>query len=1137
MNKKLLLILCTVATAFSSQFSETAYVDYWGNYPGEIYNFTFCDHTCELLGLPQNHFTQISDTYTFFDNGQNQFFSLEPWNHSLLWGKLSNSARMDLDASLNSISSRGRGLGRTEEKLYMYNPNAITAYSHGDDLTNSDKTVYIVDSGNNRIGVMDYCAATDEMSFNSYINNLYYPLDADVFDGGTANNSSLWVTEYNSNSVSVFTMSGELMTRIFQYTDLSGNLREFSLPDNLVLSRTGIDIPEKLYLIQGSPAKLHAFTIDNQSGEISLQEEWNFADFQMDYQLSDMDIDAWGDLLITDYQNSCLYKIKSDGTYLCDWGIYGQAYDRLNHPLSVNCIRGDDSRIVVSDLWSEYTGVHYFRYGADILNISITPAALNEISVQYTLTNRTRITLALLDEGGNLIDEIFGMDTDFYQDSGIHSSTIFLPGSGDYQLQFQYRPYHDLDSAENEEITLEFSVPDQTLSGYLSSGVHEISGDVMIPAGSTSFLEYDAILRFAENSSLQVYGNLNAVGYDGYPIIFEAAGNDWNGIHFTGETSSMSRLEHCIIRGSSLSGLTFTGSSPTIESCTISGNASENGAGLFIGPGSHPQLINCTISENTASQNGGGIFLAADAEFESTGFLDIRQNAAQNGGGIFLDQAAAQDIHDVTISENSALSGAGIFCSENSQTVIEKAHISDNSAEYAGGGLYLHLTDYSSIRHSLVVNNQALTGGGLSSLRSDIVFQDVTLSNNSGYGIYTFDGSDLHVTNSILWANFPGQISFGADYSPGTAALSYSIVEGGLPGIETHDNGSILQYESCYDQDPRFVSSQMPFDYHFTWKSPCLNNGSPAFQDPDGSISDIGAVPFNFEPGDLNGDWAVNVLDMPWMTAWILYPIPEIPTDNMLYLSDLAPVPRDDWIDILDCVGLFSIILGREINQDIALDGEANLFLSHLNRSDQVLTIALESTVPVAGFQFDLEMDSGSALEVIESTSNTQQFELEYREYDENHVRILVYPLLVDAVVQPGIHEVLELRFTQSDLGKDNQNIELINPVISDQSGRNVCTGNASVENIIPDSFDLGSPYPNPFNPITAIRYELPVRCEVQVTVLDALGRQVSELVKDDQEPGSYTTYWDAAGNASGIYFVKLQTADYNATVKVVLLK
>jgi hypothetical protein len=84
--------------------------------------------------------------------------------------------------------------------------------------------------------------------------------------------------------------------------------------------------------------------------------------------------------------------------------------------------------------------------------------------------------------------------------------------------------------------------------------------------------------------------------------------------------------------------------------------------------------------------------------------------------------------------------------------------------------------------------------------------------------------------------------------------------------------------------------------------------------------------------------------------------------------------------------------------------------------------------------------------------------------------------------------------------------------------------------------------YPNPFNPSTTVRYDVPSRGRVVVSVFDARGALVTTLVDEDKESGSYPVRWDGLDDtgtrvSSGVYFVTVAFGGARKTTKAVLLK
>jgi hypothetical protein len=92
-------------------------------------------------------------------------------------------------------------------------------------------------------------------------------------------------------------------------------------------------------------------------------------------------------------------------------------------------------------------------------------------------------------------------------------------------------------------------------------------------------------------------------------------------------------------------------------------------------------------------------------------------------------------------------------------------------------------------------------------------------------------------------------------------------------------------------------------------------------------------------------------------------------------------------------------------------------------------------------------------------------------------------------------------------------------------------------ENELPSSFELAQNYPNPFNPCTTIRYGIPNRAQVTLTVFNTLGQQVAQLVNGEVEAGYHDVGFDGSGLASGVYLYRIQAGSYGETKKVLLVR
>lgn len=95
---------------------------------------------------------------------------------------------------------------------------------------------------------------------------------------------------------------------------------------------------------------------------------------------------------------------------------------------------------------------------------------------------------------------------------------------------------------------------------------------------------------------------------------------------------------------------------------------------------------------------------------------------------------------------------------------------------------------------------------------------------------------------------------------------------------------------------------------------------------------------------------------------------------------------------------------------------------------------------------------------------------------------------------------------------------------------------------LLPQSINLLSNYPNPFNSSTVIRFETAVKGKVAIDILDIMGRQISTLAENEYGPGYHEIRWDGQDNtgatvASGRYFVRAVSDGHSQSLPVTLLK
>ena len=184
----------------------------------------------------------------------------------------------------------------------------------------------------------------------------------------------------------------------------------------------------------------------------------------------------------------------------------------------------------------------------------------------------------------------------------------------------------------------------------------------------------------------------------------------------------------------------------------------------------------------------------------------------------------------VTINKNVVVMGSGFETTIINSTSNPTINMSSGKllwfdiSSTAGDGIKVSGT--SAIISNCVIRGCSGNGIIANTNGSSTTIVNCTILNNGGYGIGSWSGGALSVTNCISMYN--GNKGFYRDwYSGGILNLSY----GDGPISQTNGN------QGCIELDPQFVSSS---DLHISQGSPCWDKGNPSLLDPDGSQSDMG---------------------------------------------------------------------------------------------------------------------------------------------------------------------------------------------------------------------------------------------------------------------------------------------------------
>ncbi len=264
-------------------------------------------------------------------------------------------------------------------------------------------------------------------------------------------------------------------------------------------------------------------------------------------------------------------------------------------------------------------------------------------------------------------------------------------------------------------------------------------------------------------------------------------------------SSSHLHADHCIINNNSSHGIYFLDvySRGSVKNCTISGNTE----GIYFRRDSHT-----LIEGNLITENASGIFFGENSNPQIRGNRIIN-----NTNGIRFNSS---------------------WPSRNCNPLITRNLIADNSND----GIHKH-TDSNSSSNSPVITYNTIVGNGGDGIEinrpGNETISNNIIADNGQWGLRANAFVETFEYNN-LYSNAAGEISNLDNLLPATWIFNST----------NPNNGASCDIFRNINEDPMFAGTEPGF-YHLTYGSKCINGGSVDVTDPDGSVSDIGAFPFD----------------------------------------------------------------------------------------------------------------------------------------------------------------------------------------------------------------------------------------------------------------------------------------------------
>ncbi len=320
---------------------------------------------------------------------------------------------------------------------------------------------------------------------------------------------------------------------------------------------------------------------------------------------------------------------------------------------------------------------------------------------------------------------------------------------------------------------------------------------------------------------------------------------------------------------------------------------------------------------------------------------------------------------------------------------------------------------------------------------------------------------------------------------------------------------------------------------------------------PSVSMQGKGLPPSPFPVGDVSGNGTVSAFDGSIILRFIVGLTNPAEWPNLADTS-IVDAAGDGTIGTLDVVSVLQFVVGvlSSLPNQPVLPSAKDIVGTPEVRTvaisekyqwdDGILTvpIVIDEMAGVLGGTMSLKYDESKfRFKDAEAFGHLSDFMLESRSEDG---KVLIAFAGTEGVFDGG--DIIKLKFEP--IAENDADISSPMSVIKVNlnEGQIAAQGETIKIRSIPSAYILYQNFPNPFNPQTTIRYEIPRSGNVRLQVYDILGQPVRTLVEVRQKAGDYTVVWDGKNNdgersASGVYFYQIISENFSDVKKMLFIK
>ncbi len=628
------------------------------------------------------------------------------------------------------------------------------------------------------------------------------------------------------------------------------------------------------------------------------------------------------------------------------------------------------------------------------------------------------------------------------------------------------------------------------------SGDKVLSSTFTVNSGQTVSVLPGSNITFSNGSGIIVHGTLNVYGTSSQPVTMTSSSGNWAGITFA--NSSTGNVQDCTISYAS-SPVVIDTANVTISGCTINHSSFYGGNGNTAAAiqvwDSNPTITNTVINGESDSWNG--------IRFGNGSIGTVTGCTVQNlgaGNGIVIQGGSSPSIISTRITGNYYY---GII--ENTNTTGNPVINSDyvNANGIVGGskyyqGIYL-IGSTAHLNMDTVSNsNVGILCYDYSSPSSGQAGENIVIDNNTGI--------DANTYSSPVFGHAIGNPPVTYD---GTCNQIYSNASNSLYAVNHSSIKAEYNWWGHYPPSGGFYAdgtSSLDYSNGLTSPADCPSSGSPTIA-TNSATANSAATPTQVGLWDEDaGNWKLAA------------------AEYVGILKDSSSVTEKSY-------ALERLYHVFQASKDTSMFGTFETLADSTGPLTSIAQEILANAYAGAGRLSGAETMANNLISQYPGTGIAQR------------ALILLASLYQ---IDPSYSQVSSTALAELEQGVANTTDAGLIPALTMgqvsalpsgplSQNKQVALGKDSTSSA-PLKFELGN-YPNPFNPTTVIKYEIPKDTHVTLRVYDVLGRMVVTLVDGEETMGVHEVTFDGSRFASGVYFYRLTTPTHSNVMKMLLIK